>query len=177
MSITSKIRLFRGLRANLPTPPNSFEIGRPYFCTDTGELFIGAGVNVPMSPVLAAGSSGASSDITAVAGEPIGAHLVVAIHSDGKVYKASSDNIADVGKVLGIAITSATSADVNITVRVAGQVDNTGGWFFTPGEQLYLGLSGALVNDPNTGVFEQPLGVASAVGSLALEIGMSIQTA
>jgi hypothetical protein len=53
MSITSKLRLARGLFANLPTPPNSFEIGRPYFCTDTNALYIGAGTNVAMQPVSA----------------------------------------------------------------------------------------------------------------------------
>ena len=51
MSITSKIRLARGLRSELPTPPHSFEIGRPFFCKDTGELFVGEGENLPMKQV------------------------------------------------------------------------------------------------------------------------------
>src|SRR5712691_950399 len=52
MSITSKIRIARGLRADLPVPPNSFEIGRPYFCKDTGELFVGEGETLPMKQVM-----------------------------------------------------------------------------------------------------------------------------
>src|SRR5580704_4823039 len=52
MAVTSKIRIARGLIANLPVPPNSFEVGRPYFAEDTQELFIGQGIAVPMSQVL-----------------------------------------------------------------------------------------------------------------------------
>lgn len=61
MSITSKIRIARGVKANLPAPPNSFEIGRPYYCTDTHEMFVGTGINAAMTPV------GASVDLSAYA--------------------------------------------------------------------------------------------------------------
>jgi hypothetical protein len=60
MAITSKIRIARGLKANLPAPPSSFEIGRPYYCTDTNELFVGAGIGSAMTPV------GAAADPTSV---------------------------------------------------------------------------------------------------------------
>lgn len=60
MPIT-KIRIARGLKANLPVAPNSFEPGRPYFCTDTHELFVGTGLSTPMAPVV-----GVSSGLTFV---------------------------------------------------------------------------------------------------------------
>lgn len=58
MSVTvqreAKLRVHRGLRANLPTPPNSFEPGRVYFCLDTGEMFVGSGLTNPMIQVVTA---------------------------------------------------------------------------------------------------------------------------
>jgi hypothetical protein len=51
MSITSKIRIARGLKSGLPVPPNSFEQGRPYFAEDTQELFVGQGISLPMLKV------------------------------------------------------------------------------------------------------------------------------
>src|ERR1700733_11340838 len=51
MSITSKIRIARGLKSGLPVPPNSFEQGRPYFAEDTYELFIGRGIGLSMLQV------------------------------------------------------------------------------------------------------------------------------
>jgi hypothetical protein len=64
MAITSKIRIARGLFANLPVPPNSFEIGRPYFCTDTRDLYIGAGVNAAMELVGTSSGEVTEADVT-----------------------------------------------------------------------------------------------------------------
>ena len=51
MSIEAKVRLARGPKSRLPTPPNSFELGRPYVAEDTKELWIGQGLTVPMIQV------------------------------------------------------------------------------------------------------------------------------
>jgi hypothetical protein len=45
------IRITPGPRANLPVLPNSVGSGPPYCCTDTGELIVGMGLNVPMAQV------------------------------------------------------------------------------------------------------------------------------
>jgi len=173
MPIT-KIRIARGLRADLPVPPNSFEPGRPYFCTDTHELFIGTGLATAMESVaLPAGE--ANVDVSLTAGMNINAYQTVTVHADGLAYTASSGNSADTGKLVGIAITSATTHNL-LTVRMVGEVDNAG-FLFTPGSIIYVGASGALSSSPNTGVFEQPVGLASAAGTLLLDIGLPILTA
>ena len=173
MPIT-KIRIARGLKADLPQPPNSFEPGRPYFCTDTHELFIGTGLVTAMEQVaLPAGE--ANVDVSLTAGMNINAYSTVTVHNDGLAYTVSSGNSADCGKLVGIAITSATTGN-SLTVRMDGEVDNNG-FLFTPGDKIYVGLVGALTNSPNTGVFEQPVGLASAAGTLLLDIGLPILTA
>jgi len=58
MSITSKLRLARGLLANLPLPPNAFEIGRPYIATDDQSLWVGQGPNLPMLKIGVSGGVG-----------------------------------------------------------------------------------------------------------------------
>jgi|SRR5579863_2868680 len=44
------IRLARGLKANLPSQG---ELGEPFFCTDTGELFVGQGQGLPLIQMVA----------------------------------------------------------------------------------------------------------------------------
>jgi hypothetical protein len=48
-------RVFCGPESRLPQIPNSFEVGRVYFCTDTKSLFIGTGLTTPMQQVLGSG--------------------------------------------------------------------------------------------------------------------------
>lgn len=48
------VRIARGPKSNLPTPPHAFELGRPYFCLDTAELFVGMGLAEPMLQVIGA---------------------------------------------------------------------------------------------------------------------------
>jgi hypothetical protein len=173
MPIT-KLRIARGLKANLPHPPNSFEPGRPYFCTDTHELFIGTGLSTAMESVaLPAGES--NVDVMLTVGMNINAYQTVTVHSDGLAYTVDSGSASDAGKIVGIAVTSATLGS-QVTVRMDGEVDNNG-FLFTPGDRIYVGSAGALTNSPNTGVFEQPVGLASATGTLLLDIGLPILTA
>jgi len=173
MPIT-KLRIARGLKANLPVPPNSFEPGRPYFCTDTHEMFIGTGLSTAMVPLVTVATTDAVI-ITMVAGENINAYQAVAVHADGFAYKADAANTADADRVVGIAITSATLGN-SLEVQQVGEIDNNG-FLFVPGAWVYLGTGGALVQTPNAGAFELPLGVALSASKLEAQIGLPIITA
>jgi hypothetical protein len=175
MPIT-KLRIARGLKANLPLPPNAFEPGRPYFCTDTHELFIGAGLSSPMVSVNASFTADATAVVlNMTVGQNVNAYQAVAVHADGLAYIADAGNTADAGRIVGIAITSATTGN-SLTVVQMGEIDNAG-FLFTPGVRVYLGTSGALVQTPNAGAFELPLGVALSASKLEAQIGLPILTA
>lgn len=117
-------------------------------------------------------SSGGSSSITLTAGENISAFQAVAVHGDGLAYKASAGTAADAVRFVGIAITSALTGS-NVQVQQVGVIDNNG-FLFTPGEMVFLGLAGALVQTPGVGVFELPLGVALSASELEAQIGLPI---
>lgn len=117
----------------------------------------------------------ANVDVSLTAGMNINAYSTVTVRADGLAYTVDSGSSTDCGKLVGIAVTSATTGN-SFTVRLVGEVDNNG-FLFTPGDIIYVGLAGALSNSPNTGVFEQPVGLASASGTLLLDIGLPILTA
>lgn len=110
---------------------------------------------------------------TLVAGMNINSFQVVTVHSDGKAYVADRTTSADSGRVIGIAVTSALTGG-NVTIQQSGEVDNTGGWFFTPGDTMYLDTTGALTASVPTTGFELPMGVARSAGTLMLGIGTPI---
>jgi hypothetical protein len=113
-----------------------------------------------------------TTTISLMAGENINAFQAVAVHADGLAYKADASNAADAGRVVGIAITSATTGN-SLEVQQLGEIDNAG-FLFTPGAWVYLGTGGALVQTPNAGAFELPLGVALSASRLEAQVGLPI---
>lgn len=109
---------------------------------------------------------------TMTAGENVNAFQVVAVHGDGLAYKADAGNAADADRIVGVAITSASTGNT-LQVQQIGVIDNLG-FSFTPGAWVYLGNTGALVQTPNTGAFEQPMGVALSATRVEIEIGLPI---
>jgi hypothetical protein len=140
-------------------PPSTVVPGQ--FLQWNGTQWIGSG-----------GTVGPNLQVALVAGMNINAFQAISIHSDGKAYLASSGASSDAGKVVGVSITSATAGNT-FTACLSGEVDN-GGFIFAPGDQIFLGLSGALVNTPGNGVFEQPMGIAASSSRLMLEVGLPI---
>jgi len=163
----AKIRVSRGTEANLPF---GYEIGRLYLTTDTHKLFAGQGLNLPLVEV--AGGGGGQPVVTLLCGENVNAYQAVAVRSDGLAYKADAGTVADASRFVGVAITSATAGN-SIQVQQEGVLVNNG-FLFTAGEAVFLGAAGALVQTPNAGAFELPLGVALSSSELAVQIGLPI---
>lgn len=109
------------------------------------------------------------ADLVLVAGESLSTFLAITVHSDGKVYVSSADNLGDAGKTIGITLTSASPGNF-VTIRRSGLITNAA-FGFTTGGRVYLGFNGTLVQTLGIGLFEQPLGVALSGANLLVEIG------
>jgi len=167
MAIAKRVKIIvdRGLEANLPF---GFEQGRLYVTTDTNKIYGGTGINTPLV-LLGSSSVGV---VTLLAGQNINAYQAVAVHGDGQAYVADAGTVADADRFVGVAVTSAGSGNY-VQVQQVGLVVNNG-FLFTPGETVFLGLAGALVQTPGAGAFELPLGVALSASELTVQIGLAI---
>ena len=118
-----------------------------------------------------AGPPGAAGGETStyVANGAVSGHVVVAETAAGTVVPASADNAAHALRVAGVS-TNAAADGGDVTVRRQRALTH-GGWAFTPGQPVYLGLAGALVQAvPGTAVFIQVVGVALTSTSLLVAI-------
>jgi len=110
---------------------------------------IGRHPEAPIAAIIGpAGRDGASSVVSRTAGEALGGHRGVAIHSDGLAYHASpGDGWEDA--VAGIT-TGAASSGAAASIIANGEVTEAG-WNWTPGP-VWLGASGTLTQTvPTTG--------------------------
>lgn len=125
--------------------------------------------NFVFSAVCSAGN--AVGDCVYVSGPEVG--------GTAQVAKADPSTIAKMPAV-GVIVDKTTPT--TCTVQRLGRVDLTGGAFsFTPGNRLFVGLSGAVTDtaplataSPSGHVYIQPLGVATAAGILEFNPSMSI---
>lgn len=102
-------------------------------------------------------AGGAGAEYTAAAA--LSGHQAIALDSAGQAIYASADNPAHALAVAGISLGAAALGDP-ITVVSAGLVEHSG-WAWAPGELVYLGTGGALVQTEAPGaVFLQVLGQA-----------------
>ncbi len=108
------------------------------------------------------------------AAQTIGAYQVVAVHADGLAYLANSSNLADSSQTVGLAITSAINPGNTLQVQQVGFLSNLGWNWPTPGKTLYLGLGGTLTTNPNTGVFELPMGTTISNTEVEVQMGLPI---
>jgi hypothetical protein len=151
--------------------------GVPNTTQDVLDIQQGANITVTsdaVGGVLISASSSVSNivKVTLTAGQNVNAYQVVAVHSDGLAYIASAATLADADRIVGVAITSALTGNP-IDVQQVGTINNLG-FSFTPGATVYLGLTGALVQTPNAGVFELPMGVATSASQLEVQMGLPI---
>lgn len=163
------IEIRRGNKVDLPA---SAPDGQPLFVEDTQEVYMGTGaavvpIKIDSSNVI----GGGQIIVTLTCGENINAFQAMVVHSDGLAYKADDATAADANRIVGVAITSATTGNpVNAQQTVVVNV----GFLFTAGATVYLGSAGALVQTHSTGLFELPLGVALSASQLEIQIGTPI---
>lgn len=104
----------------------------------------------------AQGPAGAAR--TFVAAQAISGHTVVALNLAGKAVPASADVAAHAFNIMGMTTNAAAANDL-LTVIDTGAVEELG-WSWTAGLPLFLGLDGAITQDPRVGVFSKPVGMA-----------------
>jgi hypothetical protein len=137
-------------------------------------------INVTLAPLVLnvelgaeqgpAGPPGDGTDIAVyTATGAISGHLAVAETVPGFAVVASADNAAHVLRVAGVSIGAAADG-TPLEVRKQRTLTH-GGWTFTAGQPVYLGLAGALVQTVPVGaLFIQVVGVALTSTSLLVAI-------
>jgi hypothetical protein len=108
------------------------------------------------------GGSGANLVVDAIASEAIGALTVVVIDPDGTAHLADSSVEVDGLAVIGVSLYAALATEA-MKVVLAGEVASDSPLTVGP---LYLGASGTLTTDPNTGVYMHRVGYAITTARL-----------
>lgn len=107
--------------------------------------------------------------VSYIAGTSISAYKIVSVGADGKLTVASALSMASLSTVVGVLIGSASSGQLIVPLK-EGIVDNPD-WNFTPGQRVYLGDNGELVQTPLDGAsFTQSIGVMLSPNKLLLSI-------
>jgi hypothetical protein len=105
----------------------------------------------------------------AVAASAVSGHQAIALDSAGQAIYASADTLADALRVSGIS-TAAAVGGAEVFVQTQGVLDH-GGWAWTPGTPVFLGLAGALVSSPPvSGTFVQIVGRALSPTKLLINL-------
>ena len=139
------------------------------------------GVVVKFGNTIVSGGAAADPDApfsgedieTYPAGESITAFQPVAL-VNGELFTADNTDPNHRGKVLGLALISANSAGINVSVRRTGLATNSS-WAFTTGSFIFIGANGLLTETaPATG-FLQSIGHALNANNLVLNIKQAIR--
>lgn len=101
-----------------------------------------------------------------IAGEPLSGQRVVRLAGIGIVRTASSNDVSQVGLVLGVTSHAADQGDA-VAVTVVGPLSDAA-WSFAPGP-VFLGLNGALVQVPPASGFIQQIATATAPTDIVVE--------
>lgn len=112
----------------------------------------------PPGPPGPAGAAG-SSVVQAIAAVALSGHVVVAYNTAGQLVPASAAELLHALRVAGITVAAAVlGASVAVQQR---EVLEHAGWAWVPGQPVFLGLGGALVQTPAPGaVFMMLIGQA-----------------
>lgn len=137
---------------------------------DDTEIIIVSETEIELIEVAAQGPPGndgapGSAAETYQAGAAVSGHMGVAINSDGEVEYASCDSGLSSLSFIGVT-TSAASSGADVPVRSSGEIEH-GGWTWTPGLPVFLGLNGALTQTlPPGALFCLVVGYAHAATRL-----------
>lgn len=122
------------------------------------------------------GTGGDPQEVTDyAAGEALSANKVVMLDpADGKLYYASSADVADKNSIVGIT-KAAYSVDETATVIAWGpKTNNTWAWDTDSDPALYLGSAGALTQTAPTSGFVIPVGFVVSATEIFVKIGTPI---
>jgi hypothetical protein len=119
-------------------------------------------------PIGPAGPAG--GNIATTAAVDCGGHKVVRAVAGG-VAPASSNNLADLGKVVGVTLNAALMGDLIEYSYSAEIIEPSWNWTVGP---IYLGLNGVPTQTPPTTGFIQQIGVATAPTKIVVSLGPPI---
>ena len=125
----------------------------------------GQGVAGPQGPAGPAGDAGA--EYTAAA--PLSGHSVIALDSAGQAIYASADQLSHALRLAGVSAGAAVLGDPILVVSAGLMVH--GGWSWTPGSPVFVGLNGALTQTlPVGAVFSRVIGQAVSTTGLLVDL-------
>jgi len=105
------------------------------------------------------------------AGEPLSGQRVMRLAGIGVVRTASSDDVSQVGLVLGVSNHAADEGEA-VAVTVVGPLSDAA-WSFSPGP-VFLGLNGALIQAPPSSGFVQQIATATTPTDIVVQRGAPI---
>lgn len=105
---------------------------------------------------------------TLVAAQAISGHTVVALNAAGKAIPASANIAEHAFNVMGMTMNAAAIDDL-LTVIDTGPVEELG-WAWTVNAPVFLGLGGAITQNPTPGVFAKPVGIALTPTKIAFQL-------
>ena len=111
------------------------------------------------------------SGVTMIASTSISIHTAVMPDGTGGVVYADQQDVLTVGRLMGIASSSASVGE-DVIVIVTGEVDEPT-WTWSPGE-VYLSTDGTLTQTPPTTGYLQVIGVALTPTRLTVGIQLPI---
>ena len=112
-------------------------------------------------------SSLSSAELSVTASVAISASIAVAALPDGSFAPADSSEASTWDGVLGVSVDSAAAGDI-VVLRPSGVIDAD--FDFTPGNAVYLGVGGQLVQQPPTSGAIIQIGVAVREAALFVNI-------
>lgn len=102
------------------------------------------------------------------------ANRLLVIDGSGKWIYADCREESHIGNVVGMTIESAAAGAVISRVESNGFITNPG-WNWVIGQKLYLGIEGEITPDYSLGVFTLPVGFATGVHEVFLQLGRAIR--
>lgn len=132
-------------------------------------LEVGQGPSGPAGP---AGPPGGSAT-QYIASAALSGHAAIAIDTNGEAFYASADQLSHALRLSGVSTNAAALGDP-LTVVSAGLIVH-GGWSWTPGNPVFVGLNGALTQAlPVGAVFSRVIGQAVSATGLLVDLQQPI---
>ena len=136
--------------------------------TDTVIELLEVASQGPGGPPGPAGAPGGALR-SGTAGAVLSGHMAVAYDAAGMLVPAGADQAAHAWSLAGVT-TGAALAGAAATVQRNDVLDHPG-WAWTPGQPVFVGLGGALVQAPAAGsLYLKPVGLALTASRLMLNI-------